>query len=519
MGRERKEHITQSLALSLSNMSSYVILFPAKIVTASILGPSLLGVLKIIELIRKYTQYTSLGMQKAMFREISMAHGRGQEKEIEVTKKVVLSWLSLSLFASIAILWILFICGINFKDSLTLPILIALTVLLLTSRINTYIHSLSKCDGLFSVIAKRKIIETLVYIFLIIPLLIFFRVNGVLICMILSSVGGILYGLKYVKIPRIRIYLPFKETVRHLRISSLLFSNSFAGSVFWTIDTMVIGAMLSLRELGLYAFALSAAEIVHITMGGFNSVIIRQMFMESGKQERTGCTGKFKYYMKNPFAGYMMIAACVSGTVFFMFDFLIKTYLTKFNSSRACLIIVMLGIMIYEARIFANNYLNASHRLKTLLFLMVSGILFNFVLDVALIRQGYGIIGAAWASTISYVAYIIVVVFISLRSVFKSFKIPFLFLVRVFSISLILFLLMYILSGIEVAHYTLQDNLFWKTILGILDVGAKTIVFSIITIFLYCCLFSEEKLWQELKNSLGCIIPYRWSKQIIPSEG
>jgi len=509
MNKNKAKYVKQSLALSLSDIFNQVISFPVSIVIASTLGPWLLGVLKIINLIRKYIGYASLGMQKAMFRQVSLAYGREHKVAAEETKKIVLSWEFLSLFIALGALWVIFACGIHFKGSIDFSILTILSLLLPISAINSYINSLLKCEGLFVEIAKRNIITTLTYVFTIIPMLFFLKIKGILLSEIFSCIAGICYGLKFIKLPKVQFYLPLKNTIAHLKISILLFFNSFAEEIFWTIDMIVIGIMLPLYQLGLYAFVLGAAEAVNLVMGGFNNVVVRHMFVRGGQQEKNSSSHTFQNYMKSPYAGYMMIAQCIAGATLFLFDFIIKAYLPKFNDSRACLIIIVLGIMIYEARVFANYYLNASHRLKLLFVLLLSGITLNFTLDVLFIKSGYSILGAAWASTISCALYIIAVVFISFRYIFNNFKTAFLFLAKIFFITTVLFLLLYNLRSIGSFHYALEETFAYKTIWGIFEVGIKTLTYSIITVFLYCCIFRKENMWGELREVLLYIIPLK----------
>ena len=107
----KKETIKLTAIMSFSAFIGKIIHFPSTIITAKFLGPSLLGVLAIINLIKEYAGYTHLGLLQVLPRNVPIAYGKGDKKEAKVIKDTVYSSFFFASAFGALVLWMLFISG------------------------------------------------------------------------------------------------------------------------------------------------------------------------------------------------------------------------------------------------------------------------------------------------------------------------------------------------------------------------------------------------------------------------
>lgn len=78
---QKKDTIKLTGIMSFSAIIGRILSIPSEIITAKVLGPFLLGVLAIINLIKEYAGYTHLGLLKSLPIEVPIAYGKGDKKE------------------------------------------------------------------------------------------------------------------------------------------------------------------------------------------------------------------------------------------------------------------------------------------------------------------------------------------------------------------------------------------------------------------------------------------------------
>jgi O-antigen/teichoic acid export membrane protein len=338
-----------------------------------------------------------------------------------------------------------------------------------------------------------------------IPAVIFFRLKGVLFAMLLTEVISVGYCMICLKKPRLHFRIKIRKTLQLIKTGSLIFINKISDRIFWSVDLMILAAMMATSYVGLYSIALSAMEVVVPFSRGINMTVYRKIMVDGGK---FGVTSKkhFRKYTEGLFAGHLLFNSLVLGFSILIFTVIIKTILVKYTDSLPIIIILGFGYMIYTSRIFLSFYLNVTNQLNKRLVIILSGLGLNALLDYFLIVKGYGIKGVAFACSLSFLLISVLIMGISFKQIYGTLKSAFSIIFKICSISAILMGIISAFSRWEVIEYTSQLSIYSKVLWGMADLMLKGLIFSGICIGIYFLFFKQYKLYKELKP----IISYVW---------
>ena len=500
----KKETIKLTAIMSFSAFIGKIIHFPGTIIIAKFLGPSLLGVLAIINLIRQYAGYTHLGLLQVLPRNVPIAYGKGDKKEAKVIKDTVYSSFFITSAFSVLVLWILFISGITFKGALDVPILILLSLILIAGRTNSFLRSYIKAEGKFMIIGWLDFILKFSPIFSI-PAVIFFKLKGVLFAMFLIEVISVGYSVSCLKRPKFHFLINIRKTFQLLKTGFMLFINKIAGNIFWSVDLIILGAMMTTRDVGLYSFALIALRIVEPFSAGINLTIYRKIMIESGKYG-IDSRAHFRKYIESPFICYLILNSLVLGFGILVYMLAIRLILTQYSESLLLIIILGFGYMIYASRVFLSFYLNVTNQLNKIFGIILIGLVLNASLDYFLIVNGYGIKGVAFACSLSFLFISAMLIGISFKQIYGNLKSAFSFLFKICLISAILMGVISIFSIWNVFDYTSISSIYTRFLWGTADLVLKALIFSAFCIGIYFLFFNKYRLYEELKP----IISYVW---------
>lgn len=167
----------------------------------------------------------------------------------------------------------------------------------------------------------------------------------------------------------------------------------------YKIDQFFINFMLGKSELGIYSVAVSLAELLFLIPGSVASAILGRLYnmKNSNQQERTKVTSntiKITFYV----------------TLILMFIGIMCTpiipliYGERYRGAMVPTIILFVGILFASIGKISSSYFQSSGEPKIHLYITFSVFLVNIILNLYLIPRN-GIIGAALASSVSYLVY------------------------------------------------------------------------------------------------------------------
>jgi O-antigen/teichoic acid export membrane protein len=323
--------------------------------------------------------------------------------------------------------------------------------------------------------------------------------------MLLVDMISVGYYVICLKRPKFNFYINLKKTLSLLRTGFMIFINNISDSIFWSVGLMILAAMLTTRDVGLYSIALAAMMIVEPFTQAVNMTVYRKIMLDGGKYG-TDSPKHFRKYTEGLLAIYIMFTSLILGLFILLYMVVIRTILTEYIDSLPLMIILAFGYMIYTSRVFLSFYLNVTNQLKKRLAIIIAGLGLNVLLAYVLIINGYGIKGVAFACSFSFLFISVLIIGISFKQIYGTLKSAFSIIFKICSISAILMGIISAFSRWEVIKYTSQLSIYSKVLWGMADLIVKGFIFSLVCVGIYFLFFKQYKLYKELKP----IVSYVW---------
>jgi len=420
---------------------------------AYLLGPTLLGIIKFTNLVEVYAGYNDFGAIFGMNLELPIARGRGENKLAEDLKNTTLTLLILFTSLTLIILGIAYKIGWNWGGQLTAEIWWFIHLLLITNRLDAFLFFIVRAENRFDIASKKRTFEGILALLIGVPALYFWRITGVFLSLIVIRILSSILTWYWIDF-KYRIFFSWNAAKRLFKVGILSFLTNLENKLLRGLELIIITSMMTSYELGLFGFALSFLVMLDVIPDSARQILFRRMAFDKGKfnsNESENKTYQLKYFEK-PFILYLLITALLGGVGFLGFAFLIPRFLTQYNETVHLLFVLVVGEVFYKIRVFSAISLTANKRLIMLLLIQGSALLFNIIVDIILVKNGYGILGAALGSSISYFMFSIVFLIFSNYYLDKSIK-------DVISI----FLMVFIASFISFAWLWLMENILFQS--------------------------------------------------------
>ncbi len=367
---------------------------------ARYLGPERYGILNyVLSFVAIFAFLASFGIDNILVRDLI----KFKDKRNEVLNTA----FSLKFIASIFVVFILIIFSILIKnDAYT-------TLLILIYSSQLLFSSLNVADYHFQSIVKYKYasIAQFVSTIAVTILKLFFVYKGL-------GTGWFVFALVFEAAISSLILLSFffregqslkfslnKDLAKKMIADSWPFILSSAFYLIYSkIDQVMIGKMIDVTSLGIYAAGVKIAEIWYFIPAIISGVMLPAIINAKIKDNTL-----YKDRLKKLF--FLIIG--MSFAIAF-FEFIFAKYLILFLFGKAYMgSIIILQIytwagVIVSTVMVAQQYLIAENKTKTILISSFVGAFINVILNIILIPK-FGIIGSAWATIISYLTVPIII--------------------------------------------------------------------------------------------------------------
>ena len=211
--------------------------------------------------------------------------------------------------------------------------------------------------------------------------------------------GGALYFYNYKKCNlKISAWTFDKEISKNfLSVSWLLMLSSVASSLLMKIDQVMIGLYLNSVAVGLYAAAVKLVEIWY-----FVPVLICSSLFPAIINAKKDNIKKYSSRLNNLYYLLFAISLLIAIPLSIVAPWLILKFYgaSYFGAIEILRIYIWSGVGLFLT-FGINQYLLAENKFKFLFFLNFISMLINVILNFILIPK-VGLIGAAWATLISY---------------------------------------------------------------------------------------------------------------------
>lgn len=194
--------------------------------------------------------------------------------------------------------------------------------------------------------------------------------------------------------------ISFLNIINHYKFGLKVFINSFLNESFIRIDILIVGLLLSDREVGIYGLAALFLEGVYQFAIVIRNIINPEIgYLYSAKNYRAIVKLSKKYSLI-----CLLIIVSISSLVILSFDYLL-IFVNEFelSSAKGILIILLFGLSFYALIIPLENLLfQANQPIYQSIYMLLMTTL-NIILNIIFIQQ-YGLIGAAIATSLTYIS-------------------------------------------------------------------------------------------------------------------
>lgn len=198
----------------------------------------------------------------------------------------------------------------------------------------------------------------------------------------------------------------FREVVKY---SAPCYLGNLAQFLNYRLDMFLVSALISQKAVGLYALAVSLAQLVWLFSSSVASALLPKV--ASQKEHATENADLSAQATRLSLWGSLIGGVFLSLSACLALPFI---YGEEFRYSIAPLLFLMPGVVAIGPAFVLASYISGIGRPQVNLFIALIGLFFTATLDLLLIPQ-FNIVGAALASTISYSLSTILTVWYFLR--------------------------------------------------------------------------------------------------------
>ena len=335
-------------------------------------------------------------------------------KDLGLFKKQFKSFLQLSFLNAVLISLLIFIyTSVTNSSFFGLPKWLALATPIFACGVIYYdaftnISIFRQQKKWFSIFSISKFsIEIGVSLLLII--LLGFKWEGRIVGIFVSLVISLYLGIYYVK--KERLYLPIKDIDKENMFSLVksglpLTLMTLSITVMNLSDRLFIEKMLSLKEVGVYNIAATISSIEMIIVTASISVFRPLIYRRLKKGEKD-----FVLQLTN--------LVLLSATLLFLYlttDFIFDNFINeRYSSGRNYVFIIALGFLFWGIYNFYISYILYFDKHQINAYISVVGMVLNLFLNYLLIQK-IGVLGAAYATAITYIIMSLIVFVFSYKA-------------------------------------------------------------------------------------------------------
>jgi hypothetical protein len=270
--------------------------------------------------------------------------------------------------------------------------------------------------------------------------------------------------------------------------------------------------------VGLYGFAIGWIVSTTVVLAGVGMVTERAMLLERGAQGLLIRRDAFRRYLETPLVVYLLFASGMLGITYFVYDLIVKVYLPEFAPAMIIAQVLIFGQTIYSATILPRLYFNVTDQLKSRLGLALFGVTINVILDLFFLWRGYGAVGAAIGSTLSYCVYAGVVFQSSARQLYGRRSAGLWFVLQLLLVSGALTLVLNALSRWDPIGAGAGQSLVVRVSLEGLAAAVKMLLYGSVTLVLYLVVFRSYQPRREISRMLGYMVGAVRSSLVVPAS-
>ena len=395
--------IKDTLIYSGGSYIAIIIGFTVSVLSKRFLGVSGAGYWALLTVITTYGMYISLGMQNALIREVPQSIGAKKMKRAKEIEDVTFSFLIVTSLAGAVVIWLL--SFFLFTDPLLKTGMKIIAVLVSVTQLYNVILNILRAKKQISILSKVVVFNMLFVAILALPGAYLFNVNGFAAGMVIATALSFILAKRWANI-RFSLSFDWAQIWHLIKIGFAMLLVSILFRTFLNVDKIMIGKMLGIEQLGLYAIGIMAVQQVGSLPRFFNIVIFPHI------QEKYGATKDImdvKEMILKPTYFISRLMPIFIGIIIFLAQPIVLYVLPQFKDGLGVMKILVLSYFFIAVNEIASTLLFTIDKQRLLIPLYGIMVAISIGLNYLFIAKGLGIIGVALGTSISYFVFFLVV--------------------------------------------------------------------------------------------------------------
>jgi O-antigen/teichoic acid export membrane protein len=421
MSNTKTQMVKDAFRFSVTTYFSQIVGMITALLIRKYLGPERMGIWAVMLTIFGYTTYSHLGTLLAAEKELPYNYGKNDMPTAQRITNVSFSFGTIFSFL-VAALLVIYVAINHARFSLEYQIgLITVALLTLSQWGINYVVTILKSNNEFKVLTGTQnwnitygAIMTIGFGFL-------WNIYGIYLAIVLSTS---IWLVRLLTIRRYHVSFDFDWAYlwKLLFIGFPLLLNGLAFVSLLTIDRIVIGRFLGLKELGIYSLAIMISSSLWRLPNTFGIVLFPRMQAKFGKEQAQADALVNFILLPTYVITYLMPLLFIF--IYIWFPIIIMSFLPNYLAGMAAMQIMLLGVFFLSLSVTPTQYFITVNRPYALLVFTYATILASYGLNWALVRAGYGISGVAVGMTITYLFYGLGTLLWALSKNIKTNKLP-----------------------------------------------------------------------------------------------
>ena len=156
----KKDIIKETGKYTISTIVGKLLSLPYAIVVAKFLGPSMLGIFALYQLIISYASYSQLGQLQSLSRQIPIAYGNNDNNKVENIKNILFSSYAITTLLALFIVFIIIQFDLIMPEFFNSKNTILIIFTLFFSQTCAFLRNYIKAEGQFYILANFDQLHT-----------------------------------------------------------------------------------------------------------------------------------------------------------------------------------------------------------------------------------------------------------------------------------------------------------------------------------------------------------------------
>lgn len=412
---KKEEIVKQAGFYSTASFLTLAIGIIGSILSKRFLGPTQIGIWATLQIILIYSKYITLGTTTALNIEIPYQMGKKDEGTANKIKDMVFSFImATSVIAALCVLGYAYL----FRSGLSKELfygLIFVSVIIVLQRVNNLFISLLRAYKQFYIAGRQMVLSAIVNVFLVGVLSYFFKIYGFMWATGLSLIFNIVYIYCYKR-------YTFKFAFEWRKLKKLIFLGvpltglGMMGELFRTIDRIMIISMLGFKFMGFYSIAIMVCNY----LGGMHTSVAVVLMPHFQEKFGAGDDKKdLRKYLSQSTIAFSDFFPILIGFSWICAPFFVRLFLREYVDGILALKFLVPGVYFAALGNLYGSYFVTIRKHLWMFPIMSGSCILSIILNYALIKAGYGIVGVAIATTLSLAFNFTVIYFTAALTIFS----------------------------------------------------------------------------------------------------